>query len=75
MIPFNQPFVIDKEIDYIKEAIESGVIRGDGEFSAKCHNFLQEKLPTKKVLLTHSCTAALEMAALLAGIKLMSKYR
>lgn len=68
-IPFNKPFVIDKEIDYIKEAIESGVIRGDGEFSAKCHNFLQEKLPAKKALLTHSCTAALEMAAILAGIE------
>lgn len=68
-IPFNQPFVIDKEIDYIKEAIERGVIRGDGEFSAKCHNFLQENLPAKKALLTHSCTAALEMAAILAGIE------
>ena len=69
VIPFNKPFVIDKEIDYIKETIESGVIRGDGEFSAKCHNFLQENLPAKKVLLTHSCTAALEMAAILADIK------
>lgn len=69
MIPFNKPFVIDKEIDYIKEAIERGVIRGDGEFSAKCHNFLQENLPAKKALLTHSCTAALEMAAILAGIE------
>ena len=69
MIPFNKPFVIDKEIDYIKEAIERGVIRGDGEFSAKCHNFLQEHLPAKKALLTHSCTAALEMAAILADIK------
>ena len=69
MIPFNKPFVIDKEIDYIKEVIESSVIRGDGEFSTKCHNFLQEKLPAKKVLLTHSCIATLEMAAILAGIK------
>lgn len=69
MIPFNKPFTIDKEFEYIQEAINVGILRGDGIYTQKCHSFLQDYLPAKKALLTHSCTAALEMAAILADIK------
>ena len=69
MIPFNKPFVIDKEFEYIQDAINQGVLRGDGIYTKKCHKFLEEKLNCKKALLTHSCTAALEMAAILLDIK------
>lgn len=68
-IPFNKPFTIGKEFTYIKDALNKGVLRGDGIYTKKCHEFLEAYLPAKKVLLTHSCTAALEMAAILADIK------
>ena len=68
-IPFNQPFTIGKELEYIQETIKEGIIRGDGIYTKQCHSFLESYLPAKKVLLTHSCTAALEMAAILADIK------
>ena len=69
MIPFNQPFTIGKEFAYMQDAIKGCIIRGDGIYTKKCHSFLEGYLPAKKVLLTHSCTAALEMAAILADIK------
>ncbi|MCM1265231.1 MAG: dTDP-4-amino-4,6-dideoxygalactose transaminase [Candidatus Gastranaerophilales bacterium] len=70
MIPFNKPFVIENEKRYIEDAISNNkLIRGDGSYTKKCHAFLEEKLNAKKVLLTHSCTAALEMAAILADIQ------
>lgn len=69
MIPFNKPFLIDKEFEYIQDAINQGVLRGDGIYTKKCHEFLEKKLNCKKALLTHSCTAALEMAAILLDIK------
>ena len=69
MIPFNKPFLIDKEFEYIQDAINQGVLRGDGIYTKKCHKFLEEKLNCEKALLTHSCTAALEMAAILLDIK------
>lgn len=69
MIPFNQPFTIGKELEYIQDAIKEGIIRGDGIYTKKCHSFLENYLSAKKALLTHSCTAALEMAAILADIK------
>lgn len=69
MIPFNKPFVIENELEYIKDAIDNKLIRGDGGYTKKCHSFLEKKLEAKKVLLTHSCTAALEMAAILTDIK------
>ncbi len=68
-IPFNKPFIIDKELQYIQDAINKGILRGDGLYTQRCHKFLEEKLGCKKVLLTHSCTAALEMCAILADIK------
>lgn len=69
MIHFNKPFLIENELNYIKEAIDKGILRGDGIYTKKCHELLEEKLGCKKVLLTHSCTAALEMAAILLDIK------
>jgi dTDP-4-amino-4,6-dideoxygalactose transaminase len=69
MIPFNKPFIIGKEIEYIQEAVKSGKISGDGMFTKKCHDFFEKKYGFKKALLTTSCTDALEMAAILCNIK------
>ncbi len=69
MIPFNKPFIIGKEIEYIQEAVKSGKISGDGIFTKKCHDFFEKKYGFKKVLLTTSCTDALEMAAILCNIE------
>jgi dTDP-4-amino-4,6-dideoxygalactose transaminase len=68
-IPFNRPFVIGKELYYMAQAVQKGHLAGDGEFTKKCNACLEEKFGAKKVMLTHSCTAALEMAALLAGVR------
>jgi dTDP-4-amino-4,6-dideoxygalactose transaminase len=69
MIPFNKPFLIGKELSYIQEAVQSGKISGDGPFSRKCHRFFETNLGFNKVLLTTSCTDALEMSAILCDIK------
>lgn len=69
MIPFNKPFIIGNELKYIEEAVKSGKISGDGLFTKKCQNFFQEKYNFPKVLLTTSCTDALEMAAILCDIQ------
>lgn len=69
MIPFNKPFIVGKELKYIEEAVKSGKISGDGIFTKKCHQFFEEKFGFQKVLLTTSCTDALEMAAILCDIK------
>lgn len=69
MIVFNKPPYTGIEDKYIKEAILSGKISGDGKFTQKCHNWFEEKLPCKKALLTTSCTHALEMAAILIDIR------
>jgi dTDP-4-amino-4,6-dideoxygalactose transaminase len=69
MIPFNKPPYTGNEERYILESIKSSKISGDGEFSKKCHHWFEEKLQCKKVLLTTSCTHALEMAAMLLDIK------
>ncbi len=68
-IPFNKPFLTGKELDYIKEAVLSGKISGNGVFTKKCHGFFRTKYGFKKVFLTTSCTDALEMTALLIDIK------
>ncbi|TGN27174.1 dTDP-4-amino-4,6-dideoxygalactose transaminase [Empedobacter tilapiae] len=68
-IPFNKPFIIGDELKYIEEAVKSGKISGDGLFTKKCQNFFEEKYSFPKVLLTTSCTDALEMAAILCDIK------
>ena len=69
MIYFNIPPYAGKEKDYIQQAIENHKICGDGVFTKKCHQWLEEKTGTKKALLTTSCTHALEMAAILLNIK------
>jgi dTDP-4-amino-4,6-dideoxygalactose transaminase len=68
MINFNKPYFTGKETQYIKEAVLSGKISGDGIFTKKCHDFFEKKYGFKKVLLTTSCTDALEMSAILLNI-------
>jgi len=68
-IPFNRPCFVGKELDYIAEAIELGHISGDGTFTKKCRALLERALGVPKVLLTTSCTHALEMAALLLDLE------
>ncbi|MFP4369341.1 MAG: dTDP-4-amino-4,6-dideoxygalactose transaminase [Bacteroidota bacterium] len=67
MINFNQPFIIGRELEYIHDAVESHKISGDGKYTQLCTGLLQEMLGSR-VLLTHSCTAALEMSAMLLNI-------
>jgi dTDP-4-amino-4,6-dideoxygalactose transaminase len=64
-IPFNKPFMTGKELHYISQAHFNGMLAGDGPFTMKCHQWLCAKTGTHKALLTNSCTAALEMAAIL----------
>ena len=68
-IPFNRPFAVGKEFDYIQQAIANAHLSGNGPFTKKCHAWLEERVGCCKALLTHSCTAALEMAAILADIQ------
>jgi len=68
-IPFNKPYMTGKEIEYISQAHAYGHLSGNGPFTRKCHTWLEEHIGCKKALLTHSCTAALEMAAILADIQ------
>jgi dTDP-4-amino-4,6-dideoxygalactose transaminase len=68
-IPFNRPTIVGKELYYISQAIMNGHSSGDGGFTKKCHALLQQELNVSKVLLTTSCTHALEMAALLLNIQ------
>ncbi|MBF0406208.1 MAG: dTDP-4-amino-4,6-dideoxygalactose transaminase [Candidatus Riflebacteria bacterium] len=67
-IPFNRPFIAGKELFYISQAVLEGRLAGDGRFTKNCQKWIEENLKCKKVLLTHSCTAALEMAAVLSEI-------
>ncbi len=69
MIPFNKPYLSGRELEYIREAIESGKISGDGMFSKKCHDFFERHYGFQKCLLTTSCTDALEMASILFDIQ------
>ncbi len=68
-IPFNRPSFLGREQDYILESIAGGQISGDGPFSRKCHEYLENTLSVPKALLTTSCTHALEMAALLLDLQ------
>tara|TARA_R110002050_G_scaffold263499_3_gene404056 strand:+ start:1765 stop:2898 length:1134 start_codon:yes stop_codon:yes gene_type:complete len=68
MIPFNKPFLVGKETQYIEEAVKSGKISGNGTFTNKCQTFFEKTYGFKKALLTTSCTDALEMAAMLMDI-------
>lgn len=69
MIPFNKPYLTGKETKYIEEAVASGKISGNGDFTKKCQRFFENRYDIKKALLTSSCTDALEMAAILIDIK------
>lgn len=68
-IPFNKPYLSGFETRYIEEAVRSGKISGDGIFTKRCHDFFEQQLGFQKVLLTTSCTDALEMAALLLDLQ------
>ena len=67
-IPFNKPFLAGKELYYIAQSVLGGHTAGDGPFTKKCHAFMEEKFGANKILLTHSCTAALEMSAILCDV-------
>lgn len=68
-IPFNKPFIAGKELFYIAQAVTFGQLAGDGAFTQKCRQLLEEKFGIQRVLMTPSCTAALEMAALLCELE------
>jgi dTDP-4-amino-4,6-dideoxygalactose transaminase len=68
-IPFNLPYMTGKELYNIAEAHSNGSLAGDGPFTIRCHSWLEEHTGCSKALLTHSCTGALEMAALLLNIQ------
>jgi len=68
-IPFNRPYMSGKELDYIKECHQHSQLAGDGPFTRKCHEWLEQQSGCHTALLTHSCTAALEMSALLLDIQ------
>lgn len=69
MIDFNKPYLTGNETQYIQDAVATGKISGDGTYTKKCHQYFESKFGFKKVLLTTSCTDALEMAALLINIQ------
>lgn len=68
-IPFNRPSLVGREIDCLREAIERGQLSGDGHFTRACNALIAEMAGAKAALLTHSCTAALEMAAILCDLE------
>jgi dTDP-4-amino-4,6-dideoxygalactose transaminase len=68
-IPFNRPYMTGKELSYIAEAHFNSVLAGDGPFTKRCNGWLEARTGTKKALLTQSCTAALEMAAMLLDLQ------
>lgn len=68
-IPFNKPYMTGKELWYIAQAHANGHLAGDGSFTKRCNTWLESRTGASKALLTHSCTAALEMAAILADLK------
>ena len=69
MIPFNKPYMTGRELWYIAQAHANGHLSGDGPFTRRCHTWLQQHTGAGEALLTHSCTAALEMAALLLDLQ------
>src|SRR5436853_6440342 len=69
MIPFNKPHMTGKELWYIAQAHANAHLAGDGGFTRKCHLWLEQTTGARRALLTHSCTAALEMAAMLADVQ------
>lgn len=68
-IPFNKPYLTGRELHFVAEAHANGQLAGDGAFTRRCSAWLEQRTGCNQALLTHSCTAALEMAALLADIE------
>lgn len=68
MIPFNKPYMTGAELGYIAQAHANGHLSGDGDFTRRCNAWLESHTGAAKALLTHSCTAALEMAAMLLDL-------
>jgi dTDP-4-amino-4,6-dideoxygalactose transaminase len=68
LIPFNKPYMTGKELWYIAQAHAKGHLAGDGSFTKLCNQWIEQRTGTSRALLTHSCTAGLEMAALLADV-------
>lgn len=69
MIPFNKPFMTGRELWHIAQAHANGHLSGDGQFTKRSHTWLEQRTGAQRALLTHSCTAALEMAALLLDLR------
>ena len=69
MIPFNKPYLVGKELEYIKNSHNYGQLAGDGIYTKKCSDLLKKNTGCELALLTNSCTAALEMSAILLDIK------
>ncbi|WJY15318.1 dTDP-4-amino-4,6-dideoxygalactose transaminase [Pectobacteriaceae bacterium CE90] len=69
MIPFNAPAIVGSELEYMQEAMRSGKLCGDGGFTRRCQQWLEQYSGSQKVLLTPSCTASLEMAAIMLNIQ------
>jgi dTDP-4-amino-4,6-dideoxygalactose transaminase len=68
-IPFNRPYLVGRELHNIAQAHANGHLSGDGMFTRQCHAWLEQHVGARKALLTHSCTAALEMAAILLDLQ------
>ncbi|HZW33889.1 MAG TPA: dTDP-4-amino-4,6-dideoxygalactose transaminase [Isosphaeraceae bacterium] len=68
-IPFTKPWVLGRELEYVAEAVRTGAIAGDGPFTRRCARLLEERFGIRKVLMTPSCTAALELAAQLCDLR------
>src|SRR5258707_3276088 len=68
-IPFSKPWILGNELAYVTEAIRTGAIAGDGVYTRRCARLLEQRFGIPKVLMTHSCTAALEMAAQLCDLR------
>ena len=68
-IPFNKPYLSGKESEYILDAVRSGHISGNGKYTKRCHEFIENRFAISRGLLTTSCTDALEMTAILLNIK------
>jgi len=69
MVPFNRPHLTGLEFEYIQQAVNAGQLAGNGQFTRRCQDHLEQRLGAARVLLTHSGTAALEMAALLLDLR------
>src|SRR5690606_14645928 len=68
-IPFNKPYLGEAVLSHLRDALERGHLSGDGHYTKLCHRWLEEQTGCHRALLTHSCTAALEMAALLLDLR------